>query len=205
MKKIITLAIIILIPLFGFGLYYFFRAEAITNYPSKGKDIIAFGDSLVVGVGSTPSNDFITQLSKKIGQPIINLGRSGDTTADGLVRVSELDKYNPKIVIILLGGNDYLKKIPTEETHKNLTSIIERVQTRGAIVLLLGVQGGVFRDNFKAEFKKLRDTYHTAFVPNILDSLIGNPKYMYDYVHPNDIGYGLIVDRVYPVLKKIIN
>ncbi|MGB2580416.1 MAG: arylesterase, partial [Minisyncoccia bacterium] len=65
---------IFLITLFVFGAYYFFRNENITNYPSKGTDIIAFGDSLVVGVGSTNANDFVSLLSQKIGMPIINLG-----------------------------------------------------------------------------------------------------------------------------------
>lgn len=200
--KILT--IIILIGFLGFGLYYFLRVEPITNYPSKGKDIIAFGDSLVVGVGSTPGNDFVSLLSKKIGQPIINLGNSGDTTADGLLRVHQIDKYNPKIVIILLGGNDYLKKIPIEETHKNLASLIENIQARGAVVLLLGVKGSVLGDNFEKEFDDLKDTYHTAFVSNVLNGLIGKPEYMSDYVHPNDKGYGVIADRVYPVIRKVM-
>ncbi len=199
------IAIIILVGFSCFGLYYFLRGgDKITNYPSKGKDIIAFGDSLVEGVGSTEGNNFVTLLSQKIGQPIINLGKSGDTTADGLLRMSDLDKYNPKIVIILLGGNDYLRKIPMDETHKNLSSIIENIESRGAIVLLLGIRGGVFKDNFKTEFNNLRDTYHTAFVSDVLNGLIGNPQYMSDSVHPNDKGYSMISDRIYPVLKKIM-
>ena len=103
-KKIIIIVmtgVLILI-----GIYYLFNNENITNYPSRGTDIIAFGDSLVEGMGSSGGNDFVSLLSKKIDQPIINLGHSGDTTEDGVKRIGELDKYNPKIVILLLGGND---------------------------------------------------------------------------------------------------
>lgn len=202
-NKIIIILILIIFSLIGS--YYFFRTKPITNYPSGGRDIIAFGDSLVEGIGSTAGNDFVSLLSKQIGQPIVNLGISGNTTADGVSRISELDKYNPKVVILLLGGNDYLKKIPIIETRKNLELMIENIQARGAIVLLVGVQGGILNDRFDKEFKELRDTYNTAFVSNILSGLIGNPKYMSDIIHPNDIGYNMISNRIYPVLVKLIN
>lgn len=200
-KLIIVLVAIVMVG----GIYTFFsRAPSITNYPPKGKDIVAFGDSLVVGVGSTMGNDFISQLSKKVGQPIVNLGHSGDTTADGIARINELDEYDPKVVLLLLGGNDHLKKMPREATRKNLATLIENIQARGTVVLLLGVRGGLFNDPFDTEFEALRDTYHTAFVSDVLDGLFGNPQYMSDTIHPNDTGYKIIAERIYPVLFEVI-
>jgi len=198
---IIILSIFIVVT---FVSYYFLRSNNIKNYPSEGTDIIAFGDSLVFGVGSTPGKDFVSKLSDMIGEPIVNLGHSGDTTSDGLSRIKELDNYSPKIVILLLGGNDYLKKVSVEETRKNLSAIIENIQSRGAIVLLLGVRGGLVSDPFAKEFKDLKNKYNTAFVSDVLSGLIGNMKYMSDAVHPNDIGYGMIADRIYPVLSGLL-
>jgi acyl-CoA thioesterase I len=203
-NKYKIIVFIILGVLVAFGVYYFSRSKPITNYPSEGTDIIAFGDSLVEGYGSTKGNDFVSLLSLKIGEPIINLGHSGDTTSDGIARINELDKYNPKVVILLLGGNDRLRKIPIMETHENLAILIENIQKRGAIVLLLGVKGGLFNDIFGKEFKNLKDTYHTAFVPDVLSGLFGNDKYMSDTIHPNDIGYKIISERIYPVLINLI-
>lgn len=203
--KIRTIILAVLLVIFvALGIYYFSQGEKITNYPSNGTDIIAFGDSLVEGLGSTSGNDFVSRLSQKINQPIINLGHAGDTTADGLARISRLDEYNPKVVLLLLGGNDHLRKIPVEDTFKNLATLIENIHARGAIVLLLGVRGGLFNDKFDTEFEILRDTYHTAFVPDVLDGLFGNDKYMSDTIHPNDIGYGMIADRIYPVLIEMV-
>lgn len=205
MKYKTIIVVIISALLIAAGIYYFFRKpDLITNYPSKGTDIIAFGDSLVEGYGSTTGKDFVSQLSLKIGQPIINLGKSGDITADGIARINELDKYNPKVVLLLLGGNDRLRKVPIAETHKNLATLIENIQKRGSIVLLLGVKGGLFNDVFGGEFINLKDTYHTAFVSDVLDGLFGNPEYMSDEIHPNDIGYKKIADKIYPVLIKLI-
>lgn len=201
-KVIIFVTICILL---GVGVYYFSKTKPIiTNYPSSGTDIIAFGDSLVEGVGASAGNDLVSLLSREINQPIINLGHAGDTTADGLARLSDLDQYHPKVVLLLLGGNDYLKKIPVSDTRKNLALLIRNIQSRGAVVLLLGVRGGVLNDKFATEFENLRDVYHTAYVSDVLSGLFGNSNYMSDAVHPNDLGYKKIAQRVSLVLTQVI-
>lgn len=188
----------------GYFFFSFTRDDAITNFPSAGTDIIAFGDSLVAGSGATNGNDFVSLLSRQTGREIINLGVPGDTTADGLARVSELDPYRPKVVLLLLGGNDHLKKVPIETTFANLAKLIESIQSRGAIVLLLGVKGNLFGDKFAQEFEKLRDIYHTAYVSNVLDGLFGNAEFMEDSIHPNDAGNRIIAERIYPVLAPLL-
>ncbi len=187
-------------------LFFLFRGDAeIINYPSSGTDIVAFGDSLVQGVGATSeSTNFVSTLSRRLGKPIINLGVSGNTTADGLKRLSELDKYKPQVVILLLGGNDYLQKVPIDTTFTNLEKIIKNIQSRGAVVLLLGVRGGIINDKFDERFEELAKKTDSAFVPNVLDGLITKNEYMSDAIHPNDAGYTKIAARVYPVLQKLV-
>ncbi len=186
------------------GAYFLLPTAPIKNYPSAGTDVIAFGDSLVYGQGASEGKSFVPLLSQAIGRPIINLGVPGDTTAQGLARINELDKYKPQVVLLLLGGNDYLKRVPQEETFANLAKIIADIQSRGAVVILLGVRGGLLNDHFDEEFQKLADTYHTAYVPDVLDGLLGEKQYMSDQVHPNDAGYAIIAARIAPVLKKLL-
>lgn len=204
-RKTITIigALVLVGALIG---YYFWPKEPvrITNYPSQGTDIVAFGDSLVVGDGSDQGDDFVSLLSQDIGEPIINLGVDGETTAQGLARISALDAYHPKIVLLLLGGNDALQKVSIDETFQNLSEIIQNIQHRGAIVLLLGVQGGLLSDPYASRFQKLAQEYGTAYVSNVLSGLFGNPQYMSDEVHPNDAGYAIIAKRVEPVLQELL-
>jgi len=201
MKYVYIFLVAIVVVTIG---YLSMGKDTVTNYPSKGVDIIAYGDSLVYGVGATKGNDFVSIISKKIGEPIANLGVSGNTTADGVKRLSELDKYNPKVVILLLGGNDYLRKIPRAETISNLQTMINNIHARGSIVLLLGVRGGLLVDNFKEDFKKISKANKTVFVPNVLDNILGDDKLMSDQIHPNNAGYQIIADKVYKELKDII-
>ena len=176
----------------------------IKNYPSSGTNIIAFGDSLVLGVGSSVGNDFVSVLSRQLNIPIKNLGKGGDTTTTALTRLDEVLEREPKIVILLLGGNDYLLKISKKETFFNLGTMIESIQNSGSIVILLGVRGGLLRDNYKDDFKALSTKYQTAYIPNILNGLIGNADLMYDGIHPNDDGYKIVADRIYPVIKNLV-
>jgi lysophospholipase L1-like esterase len=105
---------------------------------------------------------------------------------------------------VLLGGNDYLRRVPKENTFENLAKIIEKIQSRGAIVLLLGVRGGLLGDQYDSSFEDLAKRYHTAFVSNVLDGLLGRSEYMSDEIHPNDSGHRIIADRAYPVLGGLI-
>ncbi len=185
--------------------FLFFKPDTqITNYPSSGTRLVAFGDSLIEGVGATSGNDLVSQLSKKIGKPIVNLGVSGNTTAQGLARIDRIAPYNPKIVFVLLGGNDYLKKVPQKETAENIERIVIEIQRMGAVVVLLGVQGGILGDPYEDMFEDIAERHGTVYVPNVLDGLVADMRYMSDGVHPNDAGYLKIVDKIYPYIKKIL-
>lgn len=201
-QKIILGCIAVLIIFVGFLIFK--PAPKITNYPSSGDAVVAFGDSLIEGVGATPGNDFVSQLSKKIGEPIVNLGISGNTTAQGLARVDRIAEYKPKVVLVLLGGNDYLRKVPKEETFRNLEMIVSRIQNTGAVVVLLGIQGGVLSDPYDTAFESLAQKKGTVYISNVLEGLVGNSRYMSDAIHPNDAGYSKIVERVYPEVRKVL-
>ena len=203
-KQLIIGSVIAIVAIFTF-ITLRDNSPSITNYPSDGETIVAFGDSLVEGLGTSRGNDFVTLLSEMVGEPIVNLGRSGDTTEFALTRVGSVIEQNPKIVILLVGGNDFIQKIPEETTYNNLSKIIQTIQDSGAIVVLLGVQEGLLRDQFKKEFKQLRDEYKTAYVSNVLEDLIGHSEFMYDSIHPNDKGHKVIADRVYLVIKELLN
>jgi lysophospholipase L1-like esterase len=187
-----------------FGFYFYHNNEYIVNYPPKSNVIVAFGDSLVEGTGSINNGDFVSVLSKKIGRPIVNLGIYGNTTAQGLARIDEVLAYNPGVVLVLFGGNDYLHDVPRNEVFQNLDTMVRKLQSHGAVVILLGIRGGIFADPYDPLFRKLAKTRGTLYVPDVLSGLIGNTKYMSDAVHPNNLGYDIIASRIYPELKKVL-
>lgn len=206
MRNKITIAVsLVLFVLIIIFTYKHLSGWEIKNAPNNHRVIVAFGDSLIQGVGATDSNDFISRVSTQIKQPIINLGKSGDTTRSALTRLDDVLILNPSIVIVLLGGNDYLQRIPKEETFTNLRTIIQKIQATGSAVLLIGIRGGALRDTYESEFKTFARENHTGYVSNVLKNLIGNKTLMFDSVHPNDMGYKIIAERVTPELTKLFH
>lgn len=173
--------------------------------PAAGSRIVAFGDSLVEGRGATPGRDFVSVLSKRIGLPIVNAGRSGDTTGSALTRLNQdVLARNPRIVIVLLGGNDFLRRVPREQTFKNLTTIVERIRGRGAAVVVVGVSDGFFTDSHRQDYEHVARLTSAGLVPDILDGIIGHGDRMADSIHPNDRGYQIIADRIEPLLRDLV-
>lgn len=87
------------------------QLATIANFPPENGPIIAFGDSLTAGVGSTGGNNYVNQLEELIDEDIINAGVSGDTTEEALARLeADVLSHNPRAVIVWLGGNDHLAR-----------------------------------------------------------------------------------------------
>jgi len=96
------------------------NVEDIANYPPPNGPIIAFGDSLTLGVGASPGEDYVSELEDRLGITIINRGVSGDSTVDALERLEEdVLSSNPSAVIVFLGGNDEIRRF-YEKLSNNL-------------------------------------------------------------------------------------
>ena len=87
------------------------QLATVANFPPKNGPIVAFGDSLTAGVGSTRGNNYVNQLEELVDEDIINAGVSGDTTEEALARLEEdVLSHDPRAVIVWLGGNDHLAR-----------------------------------------------------------------------------------------------
>lgn len=137
------------------------------------------------------------------GTTIVNLGKDGDTTTAALARLPQALAHKPDVVLLLLGGNDALQKVPIETTRTNLDTFITKFRQGGSRVVLLGILGGVpWNDPYRSMFSELAHAHDVAYVPNVLSGVIGNQEFMSDAVHPNDAGYAKIAARVVPVLEQ---
>ena len=174
--------------------------------PTAGTSVVAFGDSLVAGRGARSGRDFVSVLSQRLGVPIINAGHSGDTTRAALARLrSDVLSRDPRLAIVLLGGNDFLRRVPVEETFANLTTIVDELRSRGAAVVLVGVSVGLLSDPYAARYEELAQQTEAALVPDILGGIMGHSDLMSDAIHPNEQGYEIIADRLEPVLRQLLS
>jgi len=165
--------------------------------------VVAFGDSLTSGVGTTGGNDYVSLLSSRTGVAIVNAGRSGDTTASALARVdSAVLSRDPDIVIVLLGGNDLLQGVPVQQRISNITAIVQRIRA-GAAVILVGVGNGPL-DPFDGALPGIATQSSSSLVPAVLEGILGVPGLMADLIHPNNAGHAIMADRIEPTLRAAL-
>ncbi len=204
-KKKIILSLCSSVVLIGIFLYVSNRPKQMTNFPPRAGIVVAFGDSLTQGVGATNSNDFPSILQSSIGESVVNMGVPGDTSAQGLARIEDIEKQNPKVVLVLFGGNDFLRKVPIQETFKNIDDIVVRLQKNGAVVILIGIRGGILSDKYEKHYREISKNRGTFYVPSILEGIISNGNLMSDAIHPNNAGYKIMAEKILPVLRKALN
>ena len=183
------------------------RFDNIANINNgTGEKILALGDSITAGYGLEQKQAYPYLLSQKINLPIVNLGVSGDKTSDALARLSEdvlIEK--PWMVIIALGGNDFLKKVPKAETEQNLKEIIAQVQAQQAITVILGMNLGLFTDEYKDLYQRVAEETNSYLIPQVLKGIIDNPKHrQQDIIHPNNIGQEILADKIAKSLDPLL-
>jgi acyl-CoA thioesterase-1 len=173
--------------------------------PSSSVTVVAFGDSLTAGFGTTGSGDYVSLLSNRTGVAIINAGRIGDTTADALGRINgAVLSRDPDIVIVLLGGNDLLQGVPVQQRISNITTVVQQIRTDGAVVILVGV-GSPPIDPFDGALANIASQTSSSYVPAILDGIFGVPSLMADAIHPNNAGHAIMADRIEPALRAALS
>ncbi|MFA6543878.1 MAG: GDSL-type esterase/lipase family protein [Limisphaerales bacterium] len=181
------------------------RSAGYANFPpSAHGDWVAFGDSLTEGYGANEGGDYPSHLAGRLRVKIRNLGVSGHTTADGLVRLDQAVQLKPRVVLLCLGGNDALRSVPPDETFANLGTMIERFQQAGSFVVLLGVRSVGLTDKNAKRFEQLAKARRVLLVPNILDGILFSPSLMADQIHPNDKGYAKIAERLEETLLPLL-
>lgn len=194
---------LVLVALFFFMQDSSSNASPLSCRRTPAPRVVALGDSLVYGYGAQTTGGFVPLVSAAAGVPIANAGVNGDTTDDVLARLPSVLAQKPDIVILLVGGNDALHKVPQATTEANFEKIISLLQGAGTRVLLVGVLGGYPSDPYASMFSKLSKSYDVPLVPNILSGLILHSAYMSDEVHPNDAGYQKVADRITPALEAV--
>ncbi len=179
--------------------------DHIRNIRSSGETIICFGDSLTEGVGAGSGEDYPAVLSRHLAMPVVNAGQGGDTTARALERISDtvLNK-NPRLVVVLLGGNDFLRQLPRQETRKNLEEIVRRVQAHGAMVVIAGMRLGLFTDEYAPIYEETARSFGALYIPGVMKGILSDANLRSDPIHPNGAGYRLVAERIGEKVRPLL-
>lgn len=180
--------------------------------------MIFLGDSITEGwllPGDRAFPHIIAGKLRDAGSPlrVVNAGRSGDTSADGLRRLPlYLGDDDVEHLVLQLGFNDELQGTLLSETEANLRSIIHSMRehdpaTRMHIFQLhsLGIRGAKYTAAFAEMYARIAEDEALALLPFLMEDVAGRAEYnQMDGLHPNAEGMALVADNVWRGLRSIL-
>lgn len=178
--------------------------------------ILVLGDSLSAAYGIDEAEGWVALLRERLSEQnihreVTNASISGETSGGGAARLQPLlEKYQPAVVILELGGNDGLRGYPVTTLRAQLQQAIDLSHEQGAQVLLVGMQippnyGARYSRLFSETYPSLAQKNKVTLVPFLLDGVAGHVDMMQrDGVHPTAAGQPQMLDNVWPPLQKLL-
>ena len=178
------------------------RGPAIAPLPEDAI-VLAFGDSLTYGTGAGSGESYPEVLAALLGRTVINAGVPGETSAQGLRRLPDvLAEYEPDLVILCHGGNDFLRRLDRQQLAANLEAMVALIHDSGAEVVVVGVpQLGLLLKTAPL-YDQLAETYRLPYEGDIITDLLGDRDLKSDTVHPNAAGYRQLAEALFRLIDR---
>ena len=205
-KKYLAFSVAVVV---GMLTIWHFREPRVNNWPMVNAPagdgaILCYGDSLVAGVGAdSEEQKYPRRLGVELARTVRAVGTPGMTSEDGLKQLLLNPSLRADVVVVTLGGNDILARIPLDDTIENLGGIFREFQRRGALVAFTGVDGP-FTSRTKP-FKKACKQNGVILIPSVLAGILDDPGWKSYQFHSNRAGYAVMAQRVASILKPFLD
>ena len=173
----------------------------------EGSTILALGDSLTAGYAADAEAAYPAVLASLTGWQIINGGVSGNTSAQALARLPALMRRQPQLVLVSIGGNDFLRKVPEADTRSNIRQIVQQIKAAGVPAVLVAVPyfttGALFgRLSEHPMYEELAAELNVPLLKGAWAEVLGDKKLKSDQIHANAQGYRVFAEKMWAFLKQ---
>lgn len=174
-----------------------------------GASVLAIGDSVTYGTGAETGRDYPTQLATITGWAIHNHGIPGDTAAGVNDRiVAALTETQPVLVLLEIGGNDFLRKTPDAEIKERIRAILRQIRSQGIPVVLVAVPqfsplaAVLGRLPDAPLYAELSKEENVTVVRDVLADVLSEGDLKVDAIHPNGAGYQRMAEGIADALTR---
>lgn len=189
------------------------------NTTASAQSVLVIGDSISAAYGLDEADGWV-ELAQQQLEPtypeieFINASISGDTTEGALRRLpAALERFEPDVLIIELGGNDGLRGYPLKKIQENLETLAKLGTDANAVVLILGMRipsnyGPAYTDKFAQTFADAAQATQSELIPFFLEPIATDVNYFQrDGIHPTADAQPLmlkpVIDKLVPMLDKL--
>lgn len=172
-----------------------------------GATVLALGDSLTSGLGASADTAYPAVLQRLTGWKVVNGGVSGDTSTQALARLPGLlQQHNPALVIVSIGGNDFLRRQSSATTRANVQRICADARASGAQVLLVAVpelslMAAAGRLSDHALYEEVADALKIPLHSKGWSGVLAQDRLRSDQIHANAAGYEQFAQGLVETLK----
>lgn len=178
-------------------------------------NVLILGDSLTYGTGAADGEDYATLLAGKTGWNVMNAGVPGNTSLQGLQRLPdyleahETGEQPIDLLMVELGGNDFLKRVPTAQTIENLKAILQQAKAHGIQTALIAIPefspvGAAFGQlSDHPLYAQLAEETNTPLLTEVFTEALSENNLKADPIHPNAKGYQVVADQVLQSLQNL--
>lgn len=203
MKKLIAFLILIILAACG-------SDQPKNASIPQGATVLILGDSLSYGTGANAGEDYPSLIAKAMNWNIVNAGVPGDTTAGGFARLPDLlNQHQPKLLIVELGGNDFLRRLPQDQTIANLKSILSLSKAQGISTVLVAIpefnalQAAIGNLSDHTMYETIAEETATPLITEVFSDVLSDKALKADEVHPNAQGYMEVGNKMREKLKQL--
>lgn len=177
--------------------------------------ILVLGDSISAAYGIPLERGWVQLLRERLEQQgypheVVNGSISGETTAGGLNRLpAALERHQPALVLLELGGNDGLRGLPLAKLDANLRALIDTSREAGATPVLFEMRippnYGPYAARFHQTFGQVAEREDAPLVPFFLASIAADAsKFQSDGIHPTAEAQPALLEAVWPVIEPLL-
>ena len=155
------------------------------------------------GTGATEAESYPAQLENLIGRRVVRAGVPGEVTAQALERLpGALDEYAPRLLLLCIGGNDFLRRAGNAQAERNVREMVRLAKSRGINVLLIGTPEPALLPSPPGFYAAVAKEYGVPYEDAVITEVLKDASLKSDPIHPNARGYRVIAERLAALLKK---
>jgi len=174
-----------------------------------GTVVLAFGDSVTYGTGAGRGEDYPSRLAELTGWQVRNAGVPGDTAQAATGRIADaIAETGAALVIIELGGNDFLRRRSAADVKEDLRTIIRRARDAGVLPVVVAVpQLSIFgavtgRLTDSPIYAELSEEEQVLLIEDVFAEVLSDVSLRSDPIHPNAEGYRVLAAGIAEGLER---
>jgi acyl-CoA hydrolase len=174
-----------------------------------GSTVLALGDSLTSGTGAAGGSDYPARLAGLTGWNVVNAGVPGNTSAQARERLPQLlAEHTPRLVLLSIGGNDFLRQVPEDATRANIAAMLDEIRAAGAQPVLIAVprpavMAALLRSlDDHPLYEALAEEQHVPLFASGWSRVLSDPALKADQIHANAAGYERFARELHGFLRE---